>query len=70
MRQLPSHRYLDFDSTVLGQARRSSVQVLPDSLCLLPAPLWDGSSIEVDGAAPGGQRRFHHDQAWRRRPLR
>lgn len=45
--------YLDCDSTVLGQTHCTSAHITPDSLCLPPDPLWDGSSIEVDANCNG-----------------
>ncbi len=45
--------YLDCDSTVLGQTHCTSAHITPDSLCLPPDPLWDGSSIEVDVSCNG-----------------
>lgn len=44
--QITAH--LDCDSTILGQTHCTSAHISPDSLCLSPDPLWDGSSIEVD----------------------
>ncbi len=45
--------YLDCDSTVLGQTHCTSAHIQPDSLCLMPDPLWDGSSIEVEANCSG-----------------
>ncbi len=49
---------LDCDSTVLGQTHCTSAHILPDSLCLAPDPLWDGSSIEVDVSCSGDSVTF------------
>lgn len=49
---------LDCDSTVLGQTHCTSVHIAPDSLCLTPDPLWDGSSIEVDVSCDGDSVTF------------
>ncbi|MBK9016379.1 MAG: DUF11 domain-containing protein [Saprospiraceae bacterium] len=49
--QITAH--LDCDSTVLGQTHCTSAHISPDSLCLPPDPLWDGSSIEVDASCSG-----------------
>ena len=40
--------FLSCDSTILGQTHCSEAHIFPDSLCLPPSVLWDGSSIEVD----------------------
>lgn len=56
--------YFDFDATVFGQKHRTSVHVLPDLPCLLPAPSWDGSSIEVDVSRRGGNGGSPHCQPW------
>lgn len=40
---------LDCDSTVLGQTHCVEAHVFPDSICLPPNTLWDGSTIEVRG---------------------
>ncbi|MCF8248155.1 MAG: T9SS type A sorting domain-containing protein [Saprospiraceae bacterium] len=45
--------YLDCDSTILGQTHCTAAHITPDSLCLQPDPLWDGSSIEVDASCSG-----------------
>jgi uncharacterized repeat protein (TIGR01451 family) len=45
--------HLDCDSTILGQTHCTSAHITPDSLCLPPDPLWDGSSIEVDVSCSG-----------------
>ncbi|MBK8562763.1 MAG: hypothetical protein IPN76_05320 [Saprospiraceae bacterium] len=45
--------YLDCDSTVLGQTHCTSAHISPDSLCLPPDPLWDGSSIETEVSCNG-----------------
>jgi len=45
--------YLGCDETVLGQTHCTSAHITPDSLCLPPDPIWDGSSIEVDATCNG-----------------
>jgi uncharacterized repeat protein (TIGR01451 family) len=50
--------YLDCDSTVLGQTHCTLAHITPDSLCLEPDPLWDGSSIEVDVSCNGDSVTF------------
>ncbi len=45
--------YLGCDETVLGQTHCTSAHITPDSLCLPPDPIWDGSSIEVDASCDG-----------------
>ncbi|MCC6725475.1 MAG: DUF11 domain-containing protein [Saprospiraceae bacterium] len=44
---------LSCDSTILGQTHCTSAHISPDSLCLPPSPLWDGSSIETDVSCNG-----------------
>ncbi len=44
---------LSCDSTILGQTHCTSAHITPDSLCLPPDPLWDGSSIEMDASCSG-----------------
>jgi len=41
------------DSTVLGQTHCVEAAITPDSLCLPPAPTWDGSLIELDARCVG-----------------
>jgi uncharacterized repeat protein (TIGR01451 family) len=50
--------YLSCDSTILGQAHCTSAHISPDSLCLPPDPLWDGSSIETDVSCNGDSVTF------------
>lgn len=50
--------YLSCDSTILGQTHCTAVHITPDSLCLAPDPLWDGSSIEVDVSCDGDSVTF------------
>lgn len=40
---------LDCDGTELGQTHCVSAHILPDSICLPPNTLWDGSTIIVEG---------------------
>ncbi len=49
---------LDCDSTVLGQTHCVEAHVFPDSICLPPNTLWDGSTIEVNGKCEGDSIRF------------
>ena len=44
---------LSCDSTIWGQTHCTSAHITPDSLCLTPDPLWDGSSIKVDVSCSG-----------------
>ncbi len=50
--------FLDCDSTILGQTHCTSAHISPDSLCIPPLPLWDGSSIEVDASCNGDSVTF------------
>ncbi len=47
------HTTLDCDSTFLGQAHCVEAHIYPDSICLPPNTLWDGSTIMVDGNCVG-----------------
>lgn len=47
--QFQIHGKYDCDSTVLGQAYCVEARITPDSSCLPPDPVWDGSEIAVEG---------------------
>ncbi|MCC6724642.1 MAG: DUF11 domain-containing protein [Saprospiraceae bacterium] len=49
---------LSCDSTILGQTHCTSAHISPDSLCLPPDPLWDGSSIETEVSCNGDSIQF------------
>jgi uncharacterized repeat protein (TIGR01451 family) len=50
--------HLDCDSTVLGQTHCVEAHIFPDSICIPPNSLWDGSSIEVEGKCEGDSALF------------
>ncbi|MBK8563320.1 MAG: T9SS type A sorting domain-containing protein [Saprospiraceae bacterium] len=50
---------VDCDSTVLGQTHCSEAHIFPDSICLVPDPIWDGSSVEVNATCDGDSVHFN-----------
>ncbi len=48
----------DCDSFVEGQTACVSAQISSDSICALPTPGWDGSSLRVSGVCEGDSIRF------------
>ena len=50
--------YLDCDNTLLGQTHCVEAHAYPDSICLPPNTLWDGSTIVVDGECEADSVRF------------
>ncbi len=53
-----SMRVLADCAAKLGQSHCVSAHITPDEICLLPNPLWDGSSIELEGTCEGDSVKF------------
>ncbi len=49
---------LECDSAYIGQAHCVEAHVYPDSTCLPPNIMWDGSSLEVEGSCNGDSIQF------------
>ena len=49
----------DCNTVSVGDLICTSVQTTPDSLCLPPAPLWDGSTLEATGYCQGDSIYFN-----------
>lgn len=41
--------FLDCDATVVGQTHCVTAHILPDSLCFMASPDWDGASLHLEG---------------------
>lgn len=50
---------VDCDSTILGQTHCVEARIFPDSICLPPNTLWDGSTVEVDARCDEDSVRFY-----------
>jgi len=50
---------VDCDSTILGQTHCVEARIFPDSICLPPNTLWDGSTVEVDARCEEDSIKFY-----------